>query len=57
MKLNSWLETGLDGDVLFTTYVPKGIKGYDDVNLQLEFLITLISTSKKIDLNSNFPFA
>ena len=30
MKLNSWLETGLDGDVLLTPYVPKGITGYDD---------------------------
>jgi len=30
MKLNSWLETGLDGDILLTPYVPKGITGYDD---------------------------
>jgi len=30
MKLNSWLETGLDGDVFLTPYVPKGITGYDD---------------------------
>jgi len=30
MKLNSWLETGLDGDVLLTPYVLKGISGYDD---------------------------
>jgi len=30
MKLNSWLETGLDGDVLLTPYAPKGITGYDD---------------------------
>jgi len=30
MKLNGWLETGLDGDVLLTPYVPKGITGYDD---------------------------
>ena len=30
MKLNSWLETGLDDDVLLTPCVPKGITGYDD---------------------------
>ena len=30
MKLNSWLETGLDCDVLLMPYVPKGITGYDD---------------------------
>jgi hypothetical protein len=30
VKLSSWPETGLDGDVLLTLYVPKGITGYDD---------------------------
>ena len=30
VKLNSWPEIGSDGDVLLTTYVPKGITGYDD---------------------------
>jgi len=30
VKLNSWPETGSDGDVLLTPYVPKGITGYDD---------------------------
>jgi hypothetical protein len=29
-KLSSWPEIGLDGDVLLTPYVPKGITGYDD---------------------------
>jgi hypothetical protein len=30
VKLSSWPEIGLDGDVLLTPYVPKGIRGYDD---------------------------
>jgi hypothetical protein len=30
VKLSSWPEIGLDGDVLLTPYVPKGITGYDD---------------------------
>ena len=30
MKLSNWPEIGSDGDVLLTTYVPKGITGYDD---------------------------
>jgi hypothetical protein len=30
VKLSSWPETGSDGDVLLTPYVPKGITGYDD---------------------------
>jgi len=38
MKLNSWLETGLDGDVLFTPYVPKEITGHDDDNSQWLFM-------------------
>jgi len=30
VKLNSWPETGSDGDVLLTPCVPNGITGYDD---------------------------
>jgi hypothetical protein len=30
VKLSSWPEIGLDGDVLLTPYAPKGITGYDD---------------------------
>jgi hypothetical protein len=30
VKLSSWPEIGLDGDVLLTPYVSKGIAGYDD---------------------------
>jgi hypothetical protein len=30
VKLSSWPEIGLDGDVLLTPYVPEGITGYDD---------------------------
>jgi hypothetical protein len=30
VKLSSSPEIGLDGDVLLTPYVPKGITGYDD---------------------------
>jgi hypothetical protein len=30
VKLSSWPEIGLDGDILLTPYVPKGITGYDD---------------------------
>jgi succinate dehydrogenase flavin-adding protein (antitoxin of CptAB toxin-antitoxin module) len=29
-KWSSWPEIALDGDVLLTPYVPKGITGYDD---------------------------
>jgi len=44
MKLNGWLETGLDGDVLLTPCVPKGITGYDDDddNLAADNLALLI---------------
>jgi len=37
MKLNSWLETGLDGSVLLMPYVPKGITGYDDDDDDVKF--------------------
>jgi hypothetical protein len=30
VKLSSWPEIGLDGDVLLMPYVPKGITGYYD---------------------------
>ena len=33
MKLSSWPEIGSDDDVLLTSYVPKGITGYDDEDI------------------------
>jgi hypothetical protein len=30
VKFSSWPEIGSDGNVLFISYVPKGITGYDD---------------------------
>jgi len=42
MKLNIWLETGLDGDVLLTPCVPKGITGYDDDDDDLFYLLSLL---------------
>jgi len=46
VKLSSWPEIGSDGDVLLMPYVPKGITGYDDDDLQLTtyFGTTITST-------------
>jgi hypothetical protein len=34
VNLSSWPEIGSDGDVLMTPYVPKGITGYDDDDIE-----------------------
>ena len=50
MKLNSWPETGSDGDVLLTPCDPKGITGYDDDDdILLQFLEISSPVQQKTD--------